>query len=214
VLSRSQAQLDRAAAILAEPIGELADTLSVKASPGEASDVEALIAAAISEALADRGLTTDGVFHGLFDEHAFRKGSKTIGDIWQVLPFENYLVTGELSPLELKVIMEEVWQSRERRSLSGFQMTVDGRGKTRRLTNLRLADGRPLDPGKRHRIALNTFDACSGGHRFMKLRSILKRPEASCTFHPVQTREALIEYFRRHKVVSRSGIVAVWGAAT
>ena len=37
----------------------------------------------------------------------------------------------------------------------------------------------------------------------MKLRAILERPDARCTFHPVQTRETLIDYFRRHKVVHR-----------
>ena len=37
----------------------------------------------------------------------------------------------------------------------------------------------------------------------MKLRTILERPDARCTLHPVQTREALIDYFRRHKVVHR-----------
>ncbi len=214
VLSRAQPQLDRAAAVLAEPIGELADTLSVKASPGEPSDVGALIAAAISEALADRGLTIDGVFHGLFAEHAFKKGPKTIGDIWQILPFENFLVTGELTPIELRVIMEEVWQSRETRSLSGFQMSVEGQGKTRRLTSLRLADRRPLDPARRYRIALNTFDARSAGHRFMKLRTILERPETHCTFHLVQTREALIDYFRRHKIVRRLSSAKPLKAAT
>jgi 2',3'-cyclic-nucleotide 2'-phosphodiesterase/3'-nucleotidase len=215
VLSRTQPQLDRAAAVLAEPIGELADTLSVKASPGEPSGVGVLIAAAISEALGARGLTTDGVFHGLFeDQHAFKKGPKTIGDIWQILPFENFLVTGELTAVELKVIMEEVWQSRETRSLSGFRLSVEGQGKNRRLTSLRRADGQPLDPAQRYRIALNTFDSRSAGHRFMKLRAILERPEARCTFHPVQTRETLIDYFRRHKVVRRLSDRTLFKAAS
>jgi 5'-nucleotidase / UDP-sugar diphosphatase len=204
VLSRTQPQLDRAAAVLATPIGELADTLSVNSSAGEPSDVALLIAAAISEALARRGLAIDGVFHGLFEEeHAFRTGPKTIGDIWQILPFESYLVTGEFMPTDLKVVMEEVWQSREVRNLSGFRMIVEGHGKDRRLRSLRLADGRPLNPARRYRVALNTFDARSAGHRFMKLRAILERPEARRTFHPVQTREALIDYFRRHKVIHR-----------
>src|SRR6266581_978358 len=48
VLSRTQPQLDRAAAVLAAPIGELADTLSVTSpAAGEPSEVAALIAAAI-----------------------------------------------------------------------------------------------------------------------------------------------------------------------
>ena len=69
---------------------------------------------------------------------------------------------------------------------------------------MRLSDGRPLDRNQRYRIALNTFDASSGGHRFMKLSEMLARPEARCAFHPVQTRDALLAYFRRHKVVRRS----------
>lgn len=204
VLSRTQPRLDRAAEVLAEPIGELADTLSVRSASGEPSEVGALIAVAIQEALARRSLTIDGVLHGLFEErHVFKKGSKTIGDIWEILPYENFLVTAELGPIELKVVMEEVWQSRETRSLAGFKMSVAGRGRERRLTSLRLAGGRPLDPAKRYRIALNTFDSRSAGHRFMKLRSLLERPETRTTFHPVQTREALIDYFRRRKVVRR-----------
>jgi 2',3'-cyclic-nucleotide 2'-phosphodiesterase (5'-nucleotidase family) len=202
ILSRTQPRLQRAAEVLAEPVGELRKTLSIRSEAGEPSEVEQLIAAAITEALAAREVKIEGVFHGLFDDrHAFKKGRKTIGDLWEILPYENYLVTAELTPLELKVIMEEVFQSRERRSLTGFEISVAGQGREKRLTSSRTADGRPLDPAKRYRIALNTFDARSAGHRFMKLRSILERPEARCTLHPVQTREALIEYFRRHKIL-------------
>jgi 5'-nucleotidase / UDP-sugar diphosphatase len=203
VLSRAQPRLDRAAAVLAEPVGELAENLSARAHPGEPSPIVSLIAAAITEALEDHGLTIDGVFHGLFDEHAVKKGPKTIADIWTVLPYENFLVSAELDPIALKVMMEEAFQSRERRSLAGFRFTITGEGRDHRLTNLRLANGRPLDPARRYRIAMNTFDASSGGHRFMKLREMLARPDARMTFHPVQTREALIAYFRRHKVIDR-----------
>ncbi len=202
ILSRTQPRLDRAAEVLAEPVGELTETLSVRGGSGEPSEVERLIAAAVTESLARRDLRIDGVFHGLFEvRYAFKKGPKTIGDLWQILPYENYLVTAELTPLELKVIMEEVFQSGDRRSLAGFALAVAGEGRQRRLTSLAMSDGRSLEPGRRYRIALNTFDARSAGHRFMKLRSILERPEAGCTFHPVQTREALIEYFRRHRLV-------------
>ncbi len=204
VLSRTQPRLDRARDILSEPVGELAETLSTRSLPGEPSAVEELIAAAIREALEATGLTIDGVFHGLFDNHAFKKGVKTIGDIWAVLPYENFLVTAELSPLDLHVVMTEVRESRETRSLAGFRFDVEGEGRYRRLTNLRFADGRPLEPARRYRIALNTFDASSAGHRFMKLRQILARPEARLTLHPMQSREALIAYFGRRKIVRRS----------
>ncbi len=204
ILSRAKPQLDEAANILSQPVGELAETLSARDRPGEPSQIALLIAAAITEAFAGRGLTIDGVFHGLFDGRPFHKGQKTIGDIWQILPYENFLVTAELDSLSLKVMMEETFEVQEARSLAGFRFEVEGDQRSRRLTNLRRADGRPLDLTRRYRVALNTFDASSAGHRFMKLREILQRPESGMTLHPIQTREALIAYFRYHRIVRRS----------
>jgi hypothetical protein len=66
-----------------------------------------------------------------------------------------------------------------------------------------LDDGRPLDRGKRYVIAFNTFDSRSAGHHFMKLRALLEMPAVNCTLHQVQTRDALIDYFRRHKIVHK-----------
>jgi hypothetical protein len=37
----------------------------------------------------------------------------------------------------------------------------------------------------------------------MKLRAFLETPAASCMLHQVQTRDALIDYFRRHKIVHK-----------
>jgi 2',3'-cyclic-nucleotide 2'-phosphodiesterase/3'-nucleotidase len=208
VLSRAKPRLEFASSILDEPIGELVDTLSAKARPGEPSPIGALFAAAISEALSEHNVNVDGVFHGLFDEHALKKGPKTISDIWTILPFENFLVTAELDAVALQVMLDEVLQSRETRSLAGFRYDLGGKGGAGRLTNLRRADDRPLEPGRRYRIAMNTFDASSGGHRFMKLREMLARPEARMTFHPLQTRDALISYFKRHKVIDRKLLTA------
>ena len=204
VLSRTQPQLDQAAAVLQEPVGELSENLHVNAAPGEPSEVERLIAAAITEALAERQVEIAGVFHGLFErQHVFKKGVKTIGDIWEILPYENFLVTAELTPEELRAVFDEVLESRESRSLVGFRLSVAGKGRDRRLTSLTRADGQALAASYRYRIAFNTFDASSGGHRFMKLRALLKRPETKRTFHPVQTREALISYFRHHQTLRR-----------
>ena len=75
------------------------------------------------------------------------------------------------------------------------------------------SDGRALERDKRYAIAFNSFDARSGGHHFMKLRALLDRPEANCVLHPVQTRDAVIDYFRRHKVVQRIAAVPPLGIA-
>jgi hypothetical protein len=102
------------------------------------------------------------------------------------------------------MIMEEVYAVHERRNLLGFEVRTEGRGYERRITSMTFEDGRPLDRGRKYVIAFNTFDSRSAGHRFMKLRTLLETPSANCTLHQVQTRDALIDYFRRHRIVHKN----------
>src|SRR5438477_909141 len=204
VISRAKSQLAESDAVLAQPIGELAETLHARSRPGEPSDVEKLIGAAIMEELLERSVPVDGVMHGVFDEKSdFVAGPKTVNDIWNILPYENYVVTAELSLDEIKIIMEEVYASHERHNLLGLEVKTEGRGYDCRVISITLDGGRPLDRGKKYIIAFNTFDSRSAGHRFMKLRTLLETPAVNCTLHQVQTRDALIDYFRRHKIVHK-----------
>ena len=68
---------------------------------------------------------------------------------------------------------------------------------------MRVQRGRPLDRSKKYVIAFNSFDSRSAGHHFMKLRALLETPSAKSVMYPVQTRDALIDYFRRRKIVRR-----------
>jgi len=204
ILARTKDVLRESAKTLAQPIGALAETLRVRSRPGEPSEVEELIGAAVMEELRERDLPVDGAMHGVFDEHNnFLAGPKTVDDAWNLIPFENYIVTAELSAEEIVAVMEEVYASREPRNLFGFEIETEGVAIDRRISKMRLADGRSLDRGKRYIIAFNSFDSGSGGHRFMKLRALLETPAANCTFHPVLTRDAIINYFRRHQVVHK-----------
>jgi len=204
IVSRAKSQLAESDAALSSPVGELAETLRGRSRPGMPSDVERLIGAAISEALAERNVPVDGVMHGAFDDTAaLVAGPKTLNDIWTLIPYENYIVTARLSPEEIKTVMEEVFASHEKRNLLGFELKTQGRGNDCRIVSMTLADGRPLDRNKKYDIAFNSFDSRSGGHHFMKLRALLERPEANYVLYPVQTRDALIDYFQRHKIVHR-----------
>jgi len=204
IVSRAKSQLAESDAALSSPVGELAETLRGRSRPGVPSDVERLIAEALREALAERNLPVDGVMHGAFDDKAgLIAGPKTLNDIWNLIPYENYIVTAQLSPEEIKTVMEEVFTSHEKRNLLGFEVTTQGRGDDCRIVSMTLADGRPLDRNKKYVIAFNSFDSRSGGHHFMKLRSLLERPEANCVLHPLQTRDAVVDYFQRHKIVHR-----------
>jgi 5'-nucleotidase / UDP-sugar diphosphatase len=214
VISRAKSQLAESDAALGQPIGELAETFRARSRPGEPSDLERLIGAAIAEALRERSVPVDGVMHGVFDEKSdFTAGPKTVNDIWNILPYENYVVTAELSSDEIKTIMEEVYASHEKHNLLGFNVKTEGRGYDRRIISMALADGRPLDRGKKYVLAFNTFDSRSAGHHFMKLCTMLETPGVNCTMHPVQTRDSLIDYFRRHKIVHKIGAAGELAAA-
>jgi 2',3'-cyclic-nucleotide 2'-phosphodiesterase (5'-nucleotidase family) len=204
ILSRTKSMLDESAIGLAQPIGTLAETLRARSRPGEPSEVEQLIGGAIMEELRKRDVAADGAMHGVFEErNNFVAGPKTVDDAWNLIPFENYVVTAQLTADEIKVLMEEVYASREPRNLIGFEIRTEGTGFNRRITTMQMADGRLLERDKRYRIAFNSFDSRSAGHRFMKLRALLETPATNCTFHPVLTRDAVIDYFRRHGVVHK-----------
>jgi len=204
IVSRAKSLLAESDAALAQPIGKLAETLRGRSRPGMASAVERLIGAAIMEALRERSVPVAGVMHGTFDDKAdLVAGSKTVNDIWNVIPYENYIVTAELTPEEIKTVMEEVFTGHEKRNLLGFEVKTEGRGYDCRIVSMTLADGRPLDRSEKYLIAFNSFDSRSGGHHFMKLRALLETPSANSTLNPIQTRDALIDYFQRHKVVYR-----------
>ena len=214
VLSRAESQLTESEGSLAQPIGELTETLHARGRQGRPSEIEKLIASAITETLAERSIVVDAVLHGVFDENAkLAAGLTTVNDIWNIIPYENLIVTATLSPDEIKSVMEEVYASREPRSLLGIAVKVEGRGLDRTITSMTFPDGRALERDKRYAIAFNSFDARSGGHHFMKLRALLDRPQSNCVLHPVQTRDALIDYFRRHKVVQRIAEARTWRVA-
>jgi 2',3'-cyclic-nucleotide 2'-phosphodiesterase (5'-nucleotidase family) len=214
VISRAKAQLADSEVVLSTPIGELREALSVHRPNGEPSEVERLIGAAIVECLRDRGTEVDGALHGLFDDrHELAAGVKTVNDIWTIIPYENYLVTAELNSDEIKVVMEETYASHEARSLLGFNVGTAGEGQARRVQSISLNNGTPLERDRRYVIALNTFDSRSGGHRFMKLRSLLENGASRCRAHDVQTRDALIDYFRRHQVVHKLSAPSLPAAA-
>ena len=204
VLSRAKSHLAESNAAVSEPIGELAETLRGRSHPGRPSDMERLIGAAITEALLERNVPVDGVMHGTFDDKAdLTAGPKTVYDVWNIIPYENYIVTAQLSPEEIKIAMEDVFASHEKRNLLGFELKTESRRDDSKIVSMALVNRESLDRNKKYVIAFNSFDARSGGHHFMKLRAFLERPEANRILHPVQTRDALIGYFQRHKVVRR-----------
>lgn len=90
-----------------------------------------------------------------------RRGPVTVGDIYEVMPFENGLVVVEMTGA---VIIRAVEQGIERRSgepISNLKAIVSGTPDQPRCT-ITFADGSPIDPAATYRVATSDYLAKSG----------------------------------------------------
>jgi 2',3'-cyclic-nucleotide 2'-phosphodiesterase (5'-nucleotidase family) len=208
VLSIARADLDAADHILAQPIGELTEPLNVASTAGQASDIERLIASAMIAALRKKGLEVDAVVHGLFDDkHPLAPGIKTVADAWTVLPYENEIVTLELSRDDLLALARDITSGRELRHLMGLRVIGSGEGSAFQIDDLRSADGAPLPPKPTYRIALNSYDSQSGGQRFPTVAKLVARPSNRRILHSILIRDTLIDFFLTRQKISKASLL-------
>ena len=206
VLSLTQKELQVADGILAQKIGELMETFSTVSSLGQPSDVERLIGSAIRAALHHQGVEADAIAHGLFDEHPLLAGTKTVADIWTLLPYENEMVTIELGYPDLVALAQELSNARETRPLMGLQILATRGNGTWQVSAVRNADGSPLNRPTT-RVALNSYDSQSGGGRFPLLAQLVATAANRRTFYPLQIRDALIDFFVSRQKISRASLL-------
>ena len=153
---------------------------------------------AFASAMKRGGIEVDGVYHGTFGSGGLEQGEVSVADCWRVLPYENLLITLDLNAEELRIILEEESENRSSdRVLWPFEIVRKGSAK---IVELRL-NGEPLKQGKRYRIAMNSYDAQSGGQSMMKLRKIAALPETKRRMTDIGTREALIDWLLEQKEV-------------
>jgi len=200
--------LDAAEAHLDNVVGVFEDPLEIRNSPGNPSELERLIGSSIHEGLTRRDIPVDAVLHGLlFADGTVPAGEKSVRDLWKIIPFENFIVTAEVTREQLIAILQEVFSNvRQLRSLMGIRPVISGRGENLKVTDLLNPDGSPL-PQRRIRIAVNSYDAASGGGRFPVLRDILAEAESNRTLHRLQSRALLIEYVQRHTPVKAEALM-------
>ncbi len=205
VLAIARDEIDVAAEELARPIGTVTQVLRGKYEPGIPNGQERLIAAGIRHALAQKQIPIDAVLHGAFVETDMQPGGKTVADLWEIIPYENMIVTTSLTPEQLVVVLEEGFNGRKftNRNLIGLDVSLGTEGGETKVQAIkRPTTGASVAPGERLTIALNSYDAQSGGRRFLKLKQILEEPESRTAFHPIETRDALIEFFLSQKQIT------------
>jgi len=208
VMHLAQPVIDDAARVMAQPMGVLTETFGVASEFGTPSDVERLIGSAVRAALQRRGTEVDVVVHGLFDTRdPLAAGPKTIADAWTVLPYENQIVTLDLTRDDLLTLVRDLAGARDIRNAMGIRPVIEGTGRDPQVTDLRAADGSPL-PGKpRYRVALNSYDAQSSGQRLLQVARLAADPENRRVLHDVEIRAALIDFFATRQRVSRASLL-------
>jgi 2',3'-cyclic-nucleotide 2'-phosphodiesterase/3'-nucleotidase len=208
VLSVSRAELDASDKLLAQPIGELTEPFDVTSAFASPSDIERLIGSAIIAALLKRGVEIDAVVHGLFDEkHGLATGAKTVADAWSILPYENEIVTVELTRDDFLALARDFAGSRDARNIMGVRVVGSGQGAAFQATDLRAVDGSPLPEKPAYRIALNSYDSQSGGQRFLTVAKLVANPSNRRVLHPIQIRDALIDFFLTRQKISRTSLL-------
>lgn len=202
-------ELDEAEAYMDTRVGVLADQLDIRNAPGNPSDLERLIGTSMYEGMARRNLRVDAVLHGLlFADAPIPPGEKTVRDLWGILPFENFVVTADITVEQLRAILTEVFANpRQLRSLMGLQPVVEGRGQNLSVPAILDREGERLPEDRRVRIALNSYDAASGGGRFRGMADILAEPASNLTLHDLQSRALLVEFFQHHETVRLANLV-------
>ena len=169
---------------------EVATVSRVIPGKGRGSEVVALLCECFSDALRKQGRPVDGVFHGTFESGDLQPGKITVADCWKIIPYENMLVTANVSAAELvTIVAEDAKQKQSDRTLWPFEVVAGDDGKPARL---RLA-GADVPPDRRFTIGFNGYDAQSGGRRLMQTREILAAPAAKRWTSAIDSRSALID---------------------
>ena len=208
VLSLAKNELDAADKVLAQPIGELTEPFDVTTAFARPSEVERLIGSSMMASLSKKGVEVDAVVHGLFDDkHPLSPGTKTVADAWAVLPYENEIVTIELPYDDFLTLAREFSSGRDARSIMGVRVIGSKQGSTFQVVDLRALDGSPLPPKPAYRIALNSYDSQSGGERFPVVAKLVTRASSHRVLHPIQIRDALIDFFLARQRVSRASLL-------
>lgn len=125
------------------------------------------------------------------------QGPVTLEQVYTLLPFDNQIISMDLSGRQiLQVLNESGAKQRSILQVSGLKVVYGpskrGVGKVRKAF---LADGRPLEPDKFYRVAVNDFLAAGGdGYEIFK--------KGRNTVAGDGVREAFINYLSRHSPVN------------
>jgi 2',3'-cyclic-nucleotide 2'-phosphodiesterase (5'-nucleotidase family) len=200
--------LDRSGKVLRTVVGEATGEFWLRGAPRRETPIHNLIFESIAEALRARGVKVDAIVHGILDRRAtLARGAITVAGLWRIVPYENTIGVAQLTPAELREILDENAGAFNRqfsfRGIWGLHWVLaPDAPEGRRVVSIRMPDGSLLEESRRYAVAFNSYELASGGLRWKKLREIVDRPESELVEYDFQTREAVIDFVRQRGRVS------------
>ncbi|MBI5818072.1 MAG: bifunctional metallophosphatase/5'-nucleotidase [Verrucomicrobia bacterium] len=207
LLALVQPDLDASDRELARVIGTATEEFSITGAPARETPVHNLLCEAILDRCQRAGHPADIVIHGVLNELAgLKKGPIKVSDCWSMVPFENFIGVFEVTPAELREILEENAANYSRYHFTGvYGMKLALRvtaPRGQRVVSMADEAGEPFAPGRRLRVAVNSFDLAGAGTRKARLRAIADAPQAKLVEMDYPVRQAVMDFIAAKKEIS------------
>jgi 2',3'-cyclic-nucleotide 2'-phosphodiesterase (5'-nucleotidase family) len=161
-------------------------------------DAQSLMGNTIVDAMRDE-VGADFAFMNLGGVRSdIKSGPVTYRNVFDVMPFDNMVVSFKCSGEFLRRVIEtRVEGGRHGMIVSGGKVVYSKKQKNfERVTSLQIA-GKPWDPKKIYTVA--TTDFLMQGNAGLNL--LVQVPESDITYHQVNLRDAIVNYFKKHSPV-------------
>lgn len=180
--------------ILKEVIGTLTEDLSHERSEKGSNTLLGAWAAEVQRKLgnADIAIQNGG---GL--RRTLAAGDITTGDLYEIMPFDNYLVAFDLPGADIKKAIDHgiMNPSITDGQFAGLMVEYDSKKPfENRITKITLKDGTPLDMNKMYKVVVNSFMFTGGdSYDFKNAKNVAES---------VSIRDALIDAIKKQKTIT------------
>jgi 2',3'-cyclic-nucleotide 2'-phosphodiesterase (5'-nucleotidase family) len=128
------------------------------------------------------------------------KGPVTREAIYRVLPFDDYVITANLTGKQVREVLIHGINQEKLVQVAGVTLVVEGgKGEKRTLKEVRMADGSPLDPAKIYRVGTINFIFFGGDGYTTFLNG------TNALYGKLLTREIMYEAVKKKKTIDAPG---------
>lgn len=188
--------------ILGEVLGQASEDLSH--NRGDKGSVT-LLGQWVCEVSAQKTGAQIAIQNGGGLRRTLEKGDITMGDMYEVMPFDNYFVVMDLPGADIKKAIDHGIMNPKITdgAFSGLRVEYDSsREFENRITKITLADGSPLDMKKTYRVVVNDF-MYYGGDNY----DFTNATNVDETYIPI--RDGLVEAVRQLKQVTPKPVKSI-----